>query len=176
MSADAPWYEAAYVAGLTNALNVVADGLRLDGSGPPILDPPAAEALPESLAPTLAAIQEFFAVDKAPATFRVLAANPGYLTDFWAAYRRAFEDRALTRKFKEGLAFAISVTTRSAWGAELHLAQARRLGLSDAGAFELLGVAQMFSSFTKIADVLRLEPDAAMIAAAPPDLSPPPSD
>ena len=32
MTGDAPWYEAAFVVGVTNALNVVADGLGSDAA------------------------------------------------------------------------------------------------------------------------------------------------
>ena len=44
--------------------------------------------------------------------------------------------------------------------------------LSDAGVMEVLGVTQMFSSYTKIADTLQLEPDMGDIA--PIDDSPAP--
>jgi hypothetical protein len=49
----------------------------------------------------------------------------------------------------------------------------RRLGTSERGIMEILGVTQMFSSFTKIADTLQLEPDMGEIA--PVDPSPPPN-
>jgi hypothetical protein len=40
----------------------------------------------------------------------------------------------------------------------------RRLGVSERGVMEIVGVAQMFSSYTKIADTLQLESDMAHIA------------
>jgi hypothetical protein len=64
------------------------------------------------------------------------------------------------------------LTTRSAFGTPFPQTEARRLGLGDRGVFELVGVTQMFSSYTKIADTLQLEPDMGGIA--PPDLSPAP--
>jgi hypothetical protein len=41
----------------------------------------------------------------------------------------------------------------------------RRLGVGERGVMEVLGVTQMFSSYTKIADTLQLEPDMDGIAA-----------
>jgi hypothetical protein len=42
----------------------------------------------------------------------------------------------------------------------------RRLGVGPRGVMEVLGVTQMFSSYTKIADTLQLESDMAHIAPA----------
>src|SRR6266581_2125455 len=48
----------------------------------------------------------------------------------------------------------------------------RRLGVGERGVMEVLGVTQMFSSYTKIADTLQLESD--MHDLAPVDWSPAP--
>ena len=104
--------------------------------------------------------------------FRLLATDPGYLADVWGAARRAFVDHRLSRRLKEALAFAVSLTTRSAFGTAFHHGEMLRLGLTSAGVMEVLGVTQMFSSYTKIADTLSLEPDMSEIA--PVDDSPPP--
>src|SRR5262249_52673372 len=117
-------------------------------------------------------IREFYGRADVPAVFRVAARDPGYAADLWAAVRRAFADNRLSRRFKEALAFAVSLTTRSSFGAPFHLEEMRRLGVGDAGVFEVIGVTQMFSSYTKIADTLQLEPDMAHIA--PQDDSPAP--
>src|SRR5260370_767598 len=84
----------------------------------------------------------------------------------------AFADNRLKRRFKEALAFAVSVTTRSAFGTEFHLGEMRRAGVGPGGVMEILGVTQMFSSYTKIADTLQLETD--MHDIAPVDWSPAP--
>ena len=165
MSEDAPWYEAALVVGITNALNVVADALAPGGA--PVADLPTGEA-----AIALEEIRTFYERDEAPVAYRVLAGDPAYLGDVWAAARHAFTDHRLTRRLKEGLAFAVSVTTRSQWGSTFHLSEMRRLGVGDRGVMEILGVTQMFSSYTKIADTLQLDPDMASIA--PVDTSPAP--
>lgn len=107
-----------------------------------------------------------------PLTFRLIAHDPGYVRDVWLANRRAFSDNRLTRRLKEALAFAVSVTSRSRAGAAFHLAEMRRLGVGMGGVMEVLGVTQMFSSYTKIADTLQLEPDMGGIA--PPDPTPAP--
>ncbi len=160
---DAPWYEAAFVVGVTNALNVVAD------------------ALPDALAPIddadgpaelYADIKAFYERSDVPPPFRVIARDPVYAKDVFGAVRRAFTDQHLTRRLKESLAFAVSVTSRSRFGTAFHLGEMQRLGVSQRGVMEILGVTQMFSSYTKIADTLQLESDMRDIA--PPDRSPAP--
>ena len=172
MRGDAVWYEAAMVVGITNALNVVADGLGAARAlGADVADPDDATAPPEA-APTFADIRAFYACADVPVAFRLLAVDPGYLADVWGATRRAFDDQRLTRRVKEALAFAVSLTTRSAFGTAFHLGEMRRLGVGERGVMEVLGVTQMFSSYTKIADTLQLEPDMGDIA--PVDRSPAP--
>lgn len=173
MAGDALWYEAAMVVGITNALNVVADGLvAARALGAPIPDPDETRA-PAEAATTFADIRLFYAREDVPVAFRVLASDPGYLSDVWGATRRAFSDNRLSRRLKEALAFAVSLTTRSAFGTAFHVGEMRRLGVGDRGVMEVLGVTQMFSSYTKIADTLQLEPDMGDIA--PVDPSPPPA-
>ena len=173
MEGDALWYEAAFVVGVTNALNVVADALTdARGLGAAISDPDEAKA-PAEAAATFAEIRTFYARADVPVAFRLLASDAGYLADVWGATRRAFSDQKLSRRLKEALAFAVSVTSRSAFGTAFHLGEMRRLGVGDRGVMEVLGVTQMFSSYTKIADTLQLEPDMGDIA--PVDASPPPS-
>jgi carboxymuconolactone decarboxylase family protein len=169
MPDDALWYEAAQVVGITNALNVVADTLGEVGSGLTAVDPAAAEGLARGL---FAEITTFYEAALVPLPFRLLAHDPGYAIDVWEATRHAFTDYRLTRRLKEALAFAVSVTSRSRFGTAFHLAEMRRLGVGARGVMEVLGVTQMFSSYTKIADTLQLEPDMGDIA--PIDHSPAP--
>jgi alkylhydroperoxidase/carboxymuconolactone decarboxylase family protein YurZ len=165
MKEDALWYEAAYVVGVANALNVVADGL------PPDVLPPLAERAAD--ADTRAVLDEIRAFyGEVPAPFLTMARDGRYLADVWGAVRRAFEEHRLTRRLKEALAFAVSLTTRSQLGTAFHLGEMRRLGVTEAGVREILEMTQMFSSFTKIADTLAL--DADMADMAPVDWSPPP--
>ncbi|MGH7306360.1 MAG: carboxymuconolactone decarboxylase family protein [Candidatus Rokuibacteriota bacterium] len=163
MAGDAPWYEAALLVGVTNALNVVADS-PLES-----LEPPSLSAEAQA---TFAEIRAFYDRADVPVAFRRLAADPGYLADLWGAVRRAFADNTLTRRHKEALAFAVSVTTRSAFGTALHLGEMRRLGVGERGVMEVLGVTQMFSSYTKIADTLQLEPDMDHMVPADPSPAP----
>ena len=163
MSDDALWYEAALLVGLTNALNVVADA--------PLAALEPAQPAPEAEV-VFAEIRAFYDRADVPAAFRRVSADPGYLADLWGATRRVFADNRLSRRLKEALAFAVSVTTRSPFGTTFHLGELRRLGVSEGGVMEVLGVTQMFSSYTKIADTLQLEPD--MGAIAPVDWSPAP--
>jgi hypothetical protein len=172
MVGDAIWYEAAHVVGITNALNVAADGLAAL-PGVTTLLPPVAEGTegPE-VAALFREIREFYARAEVPPVFRFLARDPAYAADVWAAARRAFGDNRLSRRLKESLAFAVSLTTRSAWGSEFHLQEMRRLRVGERGVMEVIGVTQMFSSYTKIADTLQLDPDMGDIAPA--DESPAP--
>src|SRR5512134_2366811 len=116
MEGDHLWYEAAHVVGITNALNVAADGLAAL-PGVTVLLPPVAEAAADDAAAGLfAEIRAFYARGDVPPVFRFLARSPAYATDVWAATRRAFEDNRLPRRFKEALGFAVSLTSRSQWG------------------------------------------------------------
>jgi len=168
MAADALWYEAAQVVGITNALNVAADGLGAAG---------LAAVSPESAAPEVRVvfdeIRTFYGgATEVPAPFALIAHDPGYLADVWAAARHAYTDNKLGRRLKAALAFAVSLTTRSAFGSAFHLAEMRRLGVTERGVLEVVGVTQMFSSYTKIADTLALEPDMGDIAPADPSPAP----
>jgi alkylhydroperoxidase/carboxymuconolactone decarboxylase family protein YurZ len=169
MPDDALWYEAAQVVGITNALNVVADALGEIGAGFTAVDPGEADGETRTL---FAEIAAFYESTQVPMPFRLLAHDPGYATDVWGATRHAFADHRLSRRLKEALAFAVSVTSRSRFGTAFHLAEMRRLGVGERGVMEVLGVTQMFSSYTKIADTLQLEPDMDHIAAADPSPAP----
>jgi AhpD family alkylhydroperoxidase len=163
MTGDDRWYEAAFVVGITNALNVVADGLG--GAAMPQVEP---ETAPAEVRAVFADIRAFYGtgVPAVPMPFGLIAHDPGYLADVWTAVKRAFSERRLTRRHKEALAFAVSLTTRSAFGTAFHLAELRRLGVGERGVMEVVGVTQMFSSYTKIADTLQLSSDMADIAPA----------
>jgi hypothetical protein len=164
MVGDALWYEAAMVVGITNALNVVADGLGA------LLTPVKNDEA--EVAAVYDDIRAFYGGGDVPLAFGLAAQDPGYLTDLWTAVKRAFTDNALGRRLKTSLAFAVSLTTRSPFGTAFHLGQMRRLGVGDRGIVEVVGVTQMFSSYTKIADTLQLEPDMGHIA--PVDSTPAP--
>ena len=159
MVGDALWYEAAMVVGITNALNVVADGLGA------LMVPVKPGAGSAEVAAVYDEIQRFYGgAAGIPVPFGLAAQDPGYLGDLWATVKRAFTDNRLKRRLKTSLAFAVSLTTRSAFGTAFHLAEMRRLGVGESGIMEIVGVTQMFSSYTKIADTLQLEPDMGDIA------------
>jgi AhpD family alkylhydroperoxidase len=159
---DQIWYELAYVAGVTHALNSVADGLRLPlefaQSGRTPVVPLDAE-IPAEVQGVLDEIAAFYAMERAPAVFRWMARDPGFLQGYWGATREAFVDRKLDRPMKEILALAASLTAKSDWGVDFHLREARRLGLSERGLTEAVEVVQLFNTVTKIADALGLQPD-----------------
>jgi alkylhydroperoxidase/carboxymuconolactone decarboxylase family protein YurZ len=172
MVGDAIWYEAAHVVGITNALNVAADGLAALPAVTALLPPVVDEEGRGEVAALYREIREFYARPDVPPVFRFLARDPGYAADVWGAARRAYDDNRLSRRLKESLAFAVSLTTRSAWGTGFHVGEMRRLGVGEGGVMEVIGVTQMFSSYTKIADTLQLETDMGDIA--PTDGSPAP--
>jgi hypothetical protein len=169
MTGDDRWYEAAFVVGITNALNVVADGL-----GGAVMHPVEPETAPAEVRAIFAEIRAFYGAGgpaggalgagQIPTPFGIMAHDAAYLADVWAAVKRAFTDRRLGRRLKTALAFAVSLTTRSAFGTAFHLAELRRLGVGEGGVMEVVGVTQMFSSYTKIADTLQLGSDMADIA------------
>jgi alkylhydroperoxidase/carboxymuconolactone decarboxylase family protein YurZ len=163
MTGDALWYEAAQVVGITNALNVVADGLGA------VLSPVEPDAALPEVRTVFADLRDFYempAGGEIPTPFALAAYEPGYLADLWVTVRHTFTDRQLSRRLKEALAFAVSLTSRSAFGTGFHLSEMRRLGVSNRGVMEVTGVTQMFSSYTKIADTLQLESDMHDIAPA----------
>ncbi|MBI1959862.1 MAG: carboxymuconolactone decarboxylase family protein [Candidatus Rokubacteria bacterium] len=154
----------AYVAGVTHALNAVADGLRLPlefspSARQPVLPLPDPADAPPDLKAVFDDIAGFYAMDRPPAVFRWMGRDVGYLQDYWGATREAFADRALDRLMKEILALAASMTGKSDYGVDFHLREARRLGLSDRALTEAIEVVQLFNTVTKIADALQLQPD-----------------
>ncbi len=154
----------AYVAGVTHALNAVADGLRLPlefspTGRQPVLSFPDLGAVPAEAQAVFDEIREFYALERPPAVFRWMARDVGFLQSYWAATRQAFTDRVLDRSMKEILAFAASMTGKSDYGVDFHLREARRLGLTDQALTEAVEVVQLFNTVTKIADALRLQPD-----------------
>lgn len=154
----------AYVAGITHGLNAVADGLRLPldfSPSPrqpiaPLVDAATADVETKKL---FEEIRGFYTMEQPPAVFRYMARDLGFLQSYWAATREAFLDRKLDRLTKEVLAFAASLTAKSDYGVDLHLREARRLGLTERGVTEAVEVVQCFNTVTKIADALQLQPD-----------------
>ena len=132
MAEDALWYEAANVVGITNALNVVADGLGSAASDA-LLKPVEEAGAPRDVQALFADIRAFYSCREIPAPFTFMALEPGYAMEVWAAVKRAFGDNRLSRRLKEGLAFAVSLTSRSAFGTAFHLAEVRRLGVGERG-------------------------------------------
>jgi AhpD family alkylhydroperoxidase len=156
------WYELAYVAGVTHGLNAVADGLRLPSefsSSPrlPLVSMP--DEVSDEARIVLEQIAAFYAMERAPAVFCWMARDRVFLEGYWRATREAFVDRKLDRRTKEILALAASMSGKSEYGVDLHLREARRLGLSDQGLTEVVEVVQLFNTVTKIADALQLQPD-----------------
>src|SRR5215510_11777044 len=171
MTGDARWYEAAFVVGVTNALNVVADGLGAADGAPAPLDPVDDGDSRDEIRALFTEVRAFYG-GAVPLPLRLVAHDPGYAADLWAAVHRVFADGTLARRYKEALAFAVSLTTRSPFGTRFHLGEMRRLGVGPRGVMEIVGVTQMFSSYTKIADTLQLEPDMGAIAPADPSPAP----
>jgi AhpD family alkylhydroperoxidase len=152
------------VAGVTHGLNAVADGLRLPLEFAPSSRVPVLPVLDETDAgPEVKTIfdeiRTFYATDRPPAVFRHMARDPRFLRGYWGATREAFSDRRLDRLTKELLALAASLTAKSEYGVDLHLREARRLGLTEQGLTEAVEVVQLFNTVTKIADTLQLQPD-----------------
>ncbi len=162
---DAYWYEAAYVYGVTNGINAVADGLRLpldfsdSGVRRPLVKLLEFEEASDRVKEIYTDIMAFYVTEQVPSIFRALAHDDGYLTDYWKAVRFVFQDSHLDRLTKEAVALAASMAAKSDYGVDLHLREARRLGLTEKGLMEVVQVVQLFSCYTKIADGLQLEPD-----------------
>ena len=84
---DRVWYELAYVAGVTNGLNAVADGLDLPLEFAPPSGAPSPFSLTESDGATSAVkdvpaeIAAFYAMERSPAIFRWMARDPRLMVD-----------------------------------------------------------------------------------------------
>src|SRR5258705_8117935 len=120
MRGEAVWYEAAQVVGISNALNVAADTLDVLGPGDETAAPAEARAL-------FAEIRDFYQAGDIPLGFRFIAHDVAYARDVWAATKHAFADHRLSRRLKEALASAVSMTTRSASGTAWPLSPMPRL-------------------------------------------------
>ncbi len=152
------------MAGTTHALNTVADALRLplefaQSGRSSVVELPSTEEAPPEVKIVFDEIQTFYAMDRVPGVFRWMARDAIFLQGYWGAVREAFTDRKLDRLTKEVLALAASMTAKSDYGVDLHLREARRLGLTEQGLTEAVEVVQLFNTVTKIADALQLQPD-----------------
>lgn len=117
----------------------MADGLRLplDFSDTPARQPLVKliefEDASDGVKEIYSDIMAFYQTEHVPAIFKALAHDDGYLKDYWGAVRFVFRENRLDRLTKEALAFASSIAAKSDYGVDLHLAEARRLGLSEKG-------------------------------------------
>src|SRR5213594_2416278 len=89
MTGDDRWYEAAFVVGITNALNVVADGL-----GGAVMRQVEPETAPAEVRAIFADIRTFYGTGgpvaralggQIPTPFGIMAHDAAYLADVWAA-------------------------------------------------------------------------------------------
>jgi AhpD family alkylhydroperoxidase len=94
---------------------------------------PSADEAAQDVKAVFDEIMVFYATDRVPAVFRWMARDSIFLQGYWDAVREAFAGRKLDRLTKEVLAFAASMTAKSNYGVDLHLREARRLGLSEQG-------------------------------------------
>ena len=116
----------------------MADGLGPGSPASELLAPVDERPPDPALDALFGEIRAFYARPDVPAVFRVAALDPGYAAELWAATRRAFEDQRLSRRLKEALAFAVSLTSRSGFGTAFHLGEMRRLGVGQPGVLEVL--------------------------------------
>src|SRR2546423_15311033 len=109
MDGDALWYGAAQVVGITNALNVAADGLG--ASGLTAVEPARA---PAEVRQTFDEIRAFFGgAAEDPAPFRLIAHDPGYLADVGGGARHALSVKRLGGRVTAALASPSPPTTRN---------------------------------------------------------------
>lgn len=164
------WFEMAYTASTTHGLNAVADGLRLpldfagaagtgNGGAPPLIPLLSYEEASGNVRRVYDDIKAYYAMDEAPNVFKAIADDDTYLRETWSYVKGTFTTKKLERSFKECLAFAVSLTGKSAYGADFHLRELRRLGVSPQAIREVIQVTQLFNVATKLADALHLEPD-----------------
>ena len=89
------------------------------------------------------------------------AADPDWLELNWNREKKIMiETRALDRKTKELLAMAVSLVHRCEYCSATHEKMARMTGATPEQIVETKEVVELFSSFTAIADSLRVPLDA----------------
>ncbi len=94
-----------------------------------------------------------------PNLFKSMASNPAYLEATWNQFKATMGPGELTRREKELVALAVSATNNCEYCIRAHTAALKRLGLSEKGLVELMGVVGLFNNFNKFSDGLRVEPD-----------------
>lgn len=97
-----------------------------------------------------------------PNFFKAQAAvDPEWMELNWIREKKIMiEERALDRKTKELIALAVSLVHRCEYCSAAHEAMARMTGATPMQIVETKEVVELFSSFTAIADSLRVPLDA----------------
>ena len=104
-------------------------------------------------------IKKKFGIDFAPNIFKAMAAKPEFLASTWQQYKTVMGPGELSSREKELIALAVSATNNCEYCIHAHVAALKRMGLSEEGIVELMGVVGLYNFINKYLDGLMVEPD-----------------
>ncbi len=98
--------------------------------------------------------------------WKALANDPAQLKRVWETVKQVMAPGALDPLVKEMVYVAVSATNNCEYCTYSHTAAARKKGMTDAMLMELLAVAGLANETNRLANGLRIEPDAAFLPGA----------
>lgn len=104
-------------------------------------------------------IKKTLGISFVPNLFQAMGNHPEYLEVTWNQFKVAMGPGELTPREKELVALAVSATNHCKYCIGAHTAALRRLGLTEKGLIELMGVVGLFNNLNKFLAGLQVEPD-----------------
>jgi len=98
-------------------------------------------------------------IERVPNIWRALAVNPTQLRFNWERVKTLMAEGRLSRREKEIIALAVSITNGCEYCIHSHTAALKRLGLDDAALGELVAVVDLFNGMNRVAEAYQIEPD-----------------
>ena len=104
-------------------------------------------------------IKKNFGIPFVPNLFKVMGSHPDFLDTTWNQFKTVMGPGELTRREKELVALAVSVTNNCRYCIHAHTAALKGMGMSEKGIVELMGIVGLFNNLNKFLDGLMVEPD-----------------
>lgn len=104
-------------------------------------------------------IKKVFGLSFVPNLFKAMGNNPKQLEATWNQFKVIMGPGDLSKREKELIAMAVSVTNNCEYCIHAHSAALKGLGLKDQGIVELMGVIGLYNHINKFLDGLMIDPD-----------------
>lgn len=104
-------------------------------------------------------IKDVFGIPFVPNLFKAMGNQPKQLEATWNQFKVIMGPGELTKREKELVAMAVSVTNNCEYCIHAHSAALKGLGLKDQGIVELMGVIGLYNHINKFLDGLMVDPD-----------------